>query len=307
MLRLCFPPILLVISVAVVQADSKVDKLDYHGWSECYRMSNGNVDLIYVPQIGRLMRFGYVGGPNFIWENPKLAGQSQDSDFPGKDWMNFGGDKLWPAPQDRWGWPPDPVIDAGQAEVKVLPNGRLRIIGKASKKHGIRFIREISLDPKLPVVNIINIMENTSDMPQSWSIWEVCQVDRPLWAGVPESKSGRFRSGHYAFKGNEPARGYLRKDNEQVRIMRNAKKGAKIGSDSREGYAFAYKAGTDFAIKIDTTRGARYPDNGCIEEIWTNADPDQYVELEVLSPIRTLKPGERSSVKTRWSLSHGEG
>jgi hypothetical protein len=307
MLRCCLVPILIFASIVTVKADGKINRIDYHGWSECYRLNNGTVDLVFVPQIGRIMRFGYVGGPNFIWENSKLPGQTQDPDFPNKDWMNFGGDKLWPAPQDRWGWPPDPVIDAGQSEVKVLSNSHVRIIGRPSKKHGIRFIREISLDPKLPVVNIINIIENTSSKPQSWSIWEVCQVDRPEFAAIRESKSGRFKAGYYAFKGNEPARADISRDARQIRIRRNTKKGAKIGSDAQEGYAFACRDGTDFAVSIETTHGGRYPDNGCIEEIWTNADPDQYVELEVLSPIRTIKPGERFSVKTRWSLSHGEG
>src|SRR5436305_6468398 len=149
-------------------AQVKIERITYHGWKGCYRMSNGTVELVMVPQIGRVMRYAFVKGENVLWENPALFGKTVDLTNPPKDWTNFGGDKLWPAPQDRWGWPPDPVIDAGQPEVTVLPNGRLRITGKASKKHGIRFIREISLDPKLPVVNIVNTMENTSGKPQSW-------------------------------------------------------------------------------------------------------------------------------------------
>ena len=51
---------------------------------------------------------GEKDGP--FWENPALFGKAPD---PGsKEWLNFGGDKSWPAPQIDWpnttprAWPP---------------------------------------------------------------------------------------------------------------------------------------------------------------------------------------------------------
>src|SRR5438105_716976 len=51
-----------------------VERVDYHGWPGCFRLTNGTVDVVVVPQIGRVMRYGPVGGPNLLWENPALPG-----------------------------------------------------------------------------------------------------------------------------------------------------------------------------------------------------------------------------------------
>ena len=76
---------------------------------------SGVVRTYYVAPSGKEITIAYwpqgtlVGGPNVLWENLKLSGKTVDLKSPGKDWTNFGGDKLWPAPQERSGWPPDPA------------------------------------------------------------------------------------------------------------------------------------------------------------------------------------------------------
>src|SRR3982750_3663343 len=86
-----------------------VEKTAYQGWPEAYRLSNGTVDVVVVPAIGRIMRYGPVGRQNLLWKTPRPAGKPAS---PGKEWANFGGDKVWPWPQDDWpqragrAWPP---------------------------------------------------------------------------------------------------------------------------------------------------------------------------------------------------------
>src|SRR5262245_60839367 len=110
--------VLLILSftVGIVTsglADVRLERIAYHGWRGAWRMTNGTVELILVPQIGRIMRYGFVGGPNVLWENPAMHGKVVPPKAGDKEWANYGGDKLWPAPQDRWGWPPDPYLDRG--------------------------------------------------------------------------------------------------------------------------------------------------------------------------------------------------
>src|SRR5579862_9449152 len=112
---------LLALGVAA-NGEVTVTQTDYNGWSGAYRLTNGAAELIFVPQIGRIMRYGYVDGPNILWNNPAMAGKAADADDAAKNWPNFGGDKLWPAPQERWPWPPDPILDHAPQTVKVLPN-----------------------------------------------------------------------------------------------------------------------------------------------------------------------------------------
>ena len=116
----------VVFTASTAIAEVTVKRVTYHGWPECYRLSNGTAELIFVPQIGRIMRFGRVGGPNVLWENPALAGKARPASARAKEWVNYGGDKLWPAPQDRWTWPPDTALDGATHTVAVLPGGRIR-------------------------------------------------------------------------------------------------------------------------------------------------------------------------------------
>jgi hypothetical protein len=37
-----------------------------------------------------------------------------------------------------------------------------------------------------------------------------------------------------------------------------------------------------------------YPDGGCLTEIYTNPDPLNYVELETLGPLVSLRAGDRA-------------
>ncbi len=288
------------------RADVTVSRVAYHGWKDCYRLSNAQADLVFVPQIGRIMRYGMLGGPNMLWENGDLAGRTADP--AAKDWTNFGGDKLWPAPQERSGWPPDPDIDSAECAVEELPGHHLRVTGRASKKFGIRFIREIAMERQGPGVTIINTMENTSGRPVEWSVWEVAQVDDPAWAEISSGQASGLPHGFHTF--DDPSvlqRGFAIKGSQprggaSIQLVRDPKKSGKIGTDAPSQWARARVKDFVFAIMGERESNAAYPDKGCLQEIYSNPDPLKYMELELLSPIRMLKPGEKAAFTTRWRL-----
>jgi len=68
------------------------------------------------------------------------------------------------------------------------------------------------------------------------------------------------------------------------------------------GWGAYYSAGTVFIKRTDVVAGARYPDFGCNFEIFTNGD---FLELESLSPITALKPGECARHTETWTLFRG--
>ena len=51
--------------------------------------------------------------------------------------------------------------------------------------------------------------------------------------------------------------------------------------------------GATESLRIDSAfvSGAKYPDDGCSAEVYTNADPLAYVELELLGPLARLEVG----------------
>src|SRR4051794_20092772 len=170
-----------------------VEKTAYQGWPESYRLSNGTVEVVVVPAIGRIMRYGPVGGANLLWENPKLAGKPAS---PGKEWANFGGDKVWPWPQEDWpqragrAWPPPAA--AGQAANTVeVRSDSLHMTSPVIEGYGVRIVRDIRLDPAGSRLTIDSRLEN-AEKPAEFPVaaWTVTQFPRPdqLFARVrPDS------------------------------------------------------------------------------------------------------------------------
>jgi hypothetical protein len=290
-----------LLLIGQASASVKVERVAYNGWRDCWKLSNGTVDLVFVPSIGRIMRYGRTGGPNVLWENPKMLGRLP---VETKDWQNFGGDKLWPAPQTVWGWPPDPALDPGTHEVRPRKNA-IMVIGRPSGKSGIHFEREIVMDARGTAVRIVNRMINSSAKPQKWAVWEIAQIDDPQSAVIPRSPADVHPLGYYPFPDNVPLPGRVMVQRDEVRIERDKKKSAKIGSYSERSVASSVRNGEKFTITVHgrAAQSAEYPHGGGRQEIYTNPDPDSYVELELLGPVRELKPGESSALTLTWTLN----
>src|SRR5215467_4663665 len=93
-----------------------IERVSWQGWPNCYRVSNGEVELILTSDVGpRLMRYGFPGGQNLFKE---FAGQLGTHSEPA--WVMRGGHRIWIAPED-------PVRtyapDNGPVEVQVTPAG----------------------------------------------------------------------------------------------------------------------------------------------------------------------------------------
>jgi len=51
-----------------------------------FRLSDGRTEAVVVPEIGRVMRYGFVGGSNWLWN-------SSQKSYGKNEWKNWGGDK----------------------------------------------------------------------------------------------------------------------------------------------------------------------------------------------------------------------
>src|SRR6516225_1893541 len=77
------------------RAEVKVEKVEYKGWQNCWRVSNGEVELIATSDVGpRVIRFGYINGQNLFKEFSEQMGKSGE-----RDWQPRGGHRIWMAPE----------------------------------------------------------------------------------------------------------------------------------------------------------------------------------------------------------------
>src|SRR3954451_21864495 len=79
-----------------VSAAVKVEKTAYKGWSNCYRITNREVELIVTADVGpRVIRYAFTGGQNLFKEFDAQMGKHGE-----KEWMPRGGHRIWMGPED---------------------------------------------------------------------------------------------------------------------------------------------------------------------------------------------------------------
>jgi hypothetical protein len=280
----------------------KAEAIAWNGWPEAFQLNNGIVSAVIVPSIGRVMSFGFPGEESPFWDQPALYGKSPQPDSG--EWLNFGGDKSWPAPQGDWAknggrsWPPPATYDSKAVRARIV-GGDLLIESDVDPRLGIRFERRISLLPGSPSMRIETTYYKVSGDPVDISIWVVTQLDHPDAMFIPLPAPGLFGEG-YNLQGN-PLFEHLTVQGGFLKMTRNPHSNHKIGSDASR----LVWVGPDSVLRIDTSRiaGMPYPDNGSSVEIYTNGDPLAYVELETLGPVQRLSIGQLLAATNVYTLS----
>lgn len=269
----------------------------YKIWPDSFRIRNGIIDVVVVPQIGRIMRFGEIGQRNLLFEAEILNGEPPS----GGGWKNWGGDKVWPAPQDAWGWPPEPEYDGAAWVAHVIPNGVEMNSKKASSKLGVRFRRTIRVKRGSRTAEIQSTLINESGKPVRFAAWDVCQVDDPTICILPIWKSETHPKGWRVYA-DEKVDAFVKEQGKNLLITRDAKRGHKYGSGSPRS-AISAQVG-DYVITVASKydENSVYPDNGNAQQVYTNSDPTKYAELELNGPLTTLAPGQSTSITVMMSL-----
>ena len=116
-----------------------VEKLSYAGWPNCYRLSNGETELIVTTDIGpRVMRYGFSGGQNLFFEKADELGKSSEP-----WWAMRGGHRLWVAPEVM---PDTYALDNGPVKATIL-DGTISLLQPVEPETGLQKQMVLAYDP----------------------------------------------------------------------------------------------------------------------------------------------------------------
>lgn len=291
---------------AVVDAPSNRDPaiapVSFHGWTGALRLRNATVEVIAVPEVGRVMSFRFLDGENVLWEDTSLRGRSGDP--TGGEWVNFGGDKSWPAPEGEWKtrtrrekWMPPPGFD-GMPGAARQDGDAIILTSPEDPFYGVRTSRRITLQGADPVMVIETTYEKVSGMAFPVAIWVITQLRDPVAVYVPIPDGSRFPDGHFRFRDTPWPQ--LTQATGLIKVIRDGTASHKLGSDADR----MLWLGEAVMCLIATKRvvGAEYPDRGASAEVYTNPDPKTYVELETLGPLESLAAGQRIRQTNTYTL-----
>ncbi len=294
-----------------------VRKITYRGWDDSVEMVNDTVRVVVSPQIGRIMHYSFKDEENLlwvnsVWEGKLLADIYDDPTRPDVEWINFGGDKVWPTEQFRWpdvngkAWPPDPWFDGSPQDAELL-NNSVRLISPISKFCGARMIREISLEESGPCVTIRQTLEKVHPAqhpemePLPMTIWSVTQIPAPEEILVALNPQSCLADQVFIFDASPTTQSNFSRKNGAGILKPSEHDHQKIGTDG-DRYIAAILGEILFVQLFDREGDATYPDGDLSIEAYTASSPEQYAELELLSPLQSLTPGENLQFNITWTL-----
>jgi len=292
--------ILLILTLAMTAcAAVKVEKTNYKGWANSYRVTNGEIELLIVGDIGpRIMRFAFVGGQNLFKEYEAMLGKSGE-----KEWMIRGGHRLWTAPEDQ---KISYALDNGPVRVD-LKDGVVTATQPVEKETGLQKQIIVRMAPSGASVEVIHRLTNTNLWTVEYAPWALT-VMAPNGVGItgvpPRGKHPDILPPTnplviWAYTDFSDKRWQFTKKYIVLRQDPKAAEPQKLGHFNPNTWG-AYLLGSDLFIKRAQADPSKpYPDFGCSFETFTNAD---MLELETLAPLAKVAPGATAEHVERWSL-----
>lgn len=290
--------------------DVTVLHVNFHGW-DAIVLRNRVAEVTIVPAIGRIMQFNFLPPSNqnsapqdIFWNNPAIGPQLKP-DIEG--WINYGGDKVWPAPQSDWpktngkAWPPPKTLDA-MPYLESIQGDQVEVLSLVDPHYGIRVRRTISLDAQEPALTIKTTYEKTEGAPVSVSVWSITQLTMPEKAFILLPAHSAFPHGYVNMLPTQPKG--IKTDHRLLSFTPDAEQNTMVGSDGAT--LLWVGSNSDLLLENKTAvlpvSGIQWPDHGLHSKIYTSANKLKYMELELFTPLSSLKPGGVASMASRYTL-----
>ena len=280
-----------------------IERTEFGGWPNCYRISNGTVEVIVTGDVGpRVMRYGFVGGQNLFKE---FAGQLGKSGEP--DWQPRGGHRIWIAPED----PVNSYAPDNEPVQIAIPGDVLEATGPVEALTGLEKKLILKVNVTGSGVEVIHQIRNAGVTHCEIAPWALTMMAQggvgihgfPARGTHPEMLVPTNPLVMWAFTDLTDPRWRLLK--KYLVLMQDPANPVpqKLGSFHRDTWG-AYLLNGELFVKRVTAKGSpeKYPDFGCSFETFTNAE---ILELETLGPMVRLQPGETVTHTERWSLHRG--
>lgn len=299
MLRTMLVMLLALLPAANARAEVKVEKIEYKGWRNCYRVANGEVELIVTGDVGpRIIRYGFAGGQNVFKEFSDQIGKSGEEKFQLR-----GGDRVWKAPEDPIAtWAPDNV----PVEIKPTPTG---LIARAPLEPLTNLQKEIevSLAPSGTEVTVSHRITNHSLFTLEFAPWVLTMMA----PGGTEITGFPPRGRHpinleatnplvmWAYTNLADKRLTFTKKYLALRQDPNNPEAQKVGLFNKDTWAAYLINGEAFVKRATADPSRTYTDFGCSFETFTN---NEFLEIETLGPMTKVAPGTTVEQVEHWSL-----
>ena len=299
MTRILLLTMCLALMAMNMSAQVKVTKTEYKGWQNCYRVSNGEVELIVTGDVGpRVIRFGFVGGQNLFKEYADQLGKSGEEKFQLR-----GGNRVWKAPEDPIAtWAPDNVA------VEIIPTAT-GLIARAPVEplSSLQKEIEVSMAPSGTDVTVKHRITNRSLYTLEFSPWTLTMMAQggvaisgfPPRGKHPVNLEATNPLVMWAYTNLADKRLTFTRKYLLLRQDPGNSEAEKLGTFNPDTWAAYLLNGEVFLKRTQADASKTYPDFGCSFETFTN---NEFLEIETLGPMTKVAPGKTVEHVEHWSL-----
>lgn len=273
----------------------KIEKTEFGGWANCLRLANEHAELIITLDVGpRILSYQHLpGGENVLKTNTEELGTSGEDHFVAR-----GGHRIWVAPENELTYLPDNTAVISE----ILPNGvRLENLAGSIRKE-----LTVMLAAETSAVTLTHRATNLGPDPVTLATWAITVMEPGGLEIIPCPPLGEHPRDLLPdrvlvlWPYTDTSDDRWRWGREFITLRQTPHSSpTKIGLRHRQGWVGYLMRSALFLKTVVFEEGATYPDFGCNFETFTNA---QMLELETLSPLRSLQPGESVGHTETWRL-----
>jgi hypothetical protein len=276
-----------------------VERTEYRGWTNCWRVANGVIDLIVTGDVGpRVIWLGFAGGQNLFKNYPEQMGRSEEA-----DWMIRGGARVWIAPEDRKA---TYALDNRPVGIDV-EDGALTATAPVEETVGVQKQMIVRMAASAARVEIVYRIRNAGLLHTEFAVWAP-SVMAPGGVGItgfpPRGSHADILAPTnplvmWAYTDLSDKRWTFTK--KYLLLQQDAAAGGpqKLGHFNPKTWGAYLLNGELFIKRCDAAPGQPYPDYGCSFQIFTNRE---MLELETMGPLRRVAPDEWVEHVEHWSL-----
>jgi len=274
-------------------------------WGNCLELKRGGAGLLITLDFGpRIIGYSLEGGPNMFFEDTEKTMHIQGdvlAPVGGGEWIFYGGHRLWTSPEAI---PRTTVPDNRPVVWKEIEDG-VSLMAGVEPGTQVRKSLEISMDVA-GGVRILHRIENAGLWPISFAAWALTMMAPGGTAYMPWAKddTGILPNRVMALWPYALANDSRFRSGKKLVTLRQTgdPQPFKFGMNNSEGWAAYANKDYLFVKRFNHLRNETYPDGGVSFESYTN---DKFLELETLSPLRTVEPGDSIEHEEKWSLYRG--
>ncbi len=279
-----------------------VETISWNGWDRCCRITNDKIELIVTLDVGpRIISYSLLNQSNNVFAvNQDLAGK-----IGGNEWVNYGGHRLWHAPED-----PARTYQPDNQPVTMT----------RTEEGGVQFTQEVEPDTGIQKsiyiedipdgstqVDVEHTLTNKGMWEIGLSIWALSVMKSGGIAIIPLPERGKHPDDllpntqlvFWSYVDMGDPRWVYGREYLMLKQEKTSNPPLKVGGGIKDGWLAYVNNETTFIKRYGYAENATYPDLGCNVEVFTNA---WMLELETLSRIYRLPPGESRVHSETWSL-----